>query len=964
MLKRTLSLFAVLTFTVSAFAQTFTKADVKQKFVEGNSFFLFEEYIEALPYYLDLIKQFPDNDNLNYRIGICYLNIPGEKQKAISYLEKASKNINPKYKQNSIRETGAPMDVYFYLGHAYRINNQLDKALETYRYFKDHMNPKVYDEKVVDSQIQACLNAKKLQEHPLYLSVKNVGAPINSRRSDYGPIISGDQKSFAFMRKLPFYDAVFFSKNIDGEWTPPINLTPQLGVDQDFYTSSFSYDGKVMYLYKNDQYDGNIYISRFVDGQWTRVIRLNDNINTKYWESHASVTKDGKTLYFTSNRKGGYGGLDIYRSYLDTAGNWGPPENLGPIINTEYNEETPFITTDGTTLFFSSYGHFNMGGYDIFYSNLLDNGDWSVPVNMGYPINTTDDDIFYQPVGEGYYAYYSMFSDEGFGNMDIFKLEIFSAEHPRKFLIKGAVSVNNPNVKLEEDVFVNLLSKNFDDTLKSMNPDTAGKYQFETFAGDYNLAVTGEGLKPFVKPLLLPNSLDQEEIDVPTTVLTLSDLTAEFEIPDTILKGNAGDTINILLNTEKGSWLTMKIFQDSVLLDSIRYFVTEDSLYFPVLPPTGNSKILFTLEDKFGNTTNREISLNVKPPPPSIAVTEVVTHELPKPIMTPDQLRELQDFLDILKHYASGALYAELEKIDPVEMNLTDQYSVINYLKRKASVSDYTVEDVDNLLVISATRKAGEIDEVYQTLIDNASGNLKNILTNIDFEKQNIHSPDQLFTYLESAADSGVIDTTEVKQLVVQMATNEDPNLPKIYNHLTEFSKGKIKDALENLAPDQEEIYSAWELTDYLLEKSSVLGYQPEELLYLFAQIASNGDPDEKVFLKKLIDKASEPLLSILQTIDLRKEKIATIQDLIDYLIQQVNEGNLSYQDILRPLMRVIISSNIDEEQVRTLISKHKIIARKGGSGVYLTIIPVLVAGLIIWLIIVRRKKKKKEDES
>jgi len=602
-----------------------------------------------------------------------------------------------------------------------------------------------------------------------------------------------------------------------------------------------------MYLYKNDEYDGNIYISRYVDSLWTRVVRLNDNINTKYWESHASVTRDGNILYFTSNRKGGYGGLDIYRSYKDSTGNWGPPENLGPIINTEYNEETPFITVDGKTLFFSSYGHFNIGGYDIFYSNLLENGEWSVPVNMGYPINTTDDDVFYQPIGKGYMAYYSKFSDEGFGKMDIFKLEIFSAEHPRKFLIKGMVSVDNPGVDVHKDIFVNLLSQNFMDTLNSANPDPEGEYQFETFAGDYNLEVTGMGLVPLTKPLNLPNSLDQEEVRIPPATLEISDVTADLEVPDTAYTGNAGDTINLFLRAEKGSWLTLRIYQDSVLLDSIRYFVTEDSVLFPILPPTGQSKVLLTLQDKFGNISERNLSLDIAPPPLTISVAKVVEHELPKPVMTPAQLRQLQDFLDILKHYSSGPLRTEIEMIDPVDMNLTDQYSVINYLKRKAEVSDYTQNDVDDLLIIAATREADEVEEIYNTLLTKASGNLKNVLQNIDLEGQQIESPEHLFSYLEQAADSGLLDTTEIKEMVVEMATEEDPNLPKIYKHLSEFSEGKIKNAVESLNPEQEEIYSAWELSNYLLDKAEILGYEPKDLIYLFAQISSNGDPCKNI---------------------------------------------------------------------------------------------------------------------
>ena len=148
--------------------------------------------------------------------------------------------------------------------------------------------------------------------------------------------------------------------------------------------------------------------------------------------------KDGKTLYFTSNRAGGYGGLDIYKSERTRGGDWGPAMNLGPVINSKYNEDTPFITADGNTIYFSSMGHYNMGGYDIFYSTRLDNGQWSKPINAGYPLNTTHDDLFFTPVGDGAYAYYAKYNiDDTYGLMDIYKLEVFTDLHPRKFILNG-----------------------------------------------------------------------------------------------------------------------------------------------------------------------------------------------------------------------------------------------------------------------------------------------------------------------------------------------------------------------------------------------------------------------------------------------------------------------------------------------------------------------------------------------
>ena len=955
-----LFLLLSLTFTLSAYSQTLSKAEIKQKFVEGSSFFLFEEYSDALPYYLELHKLYPDNNNLNYRIGICYLNIPGQKHKAITYLEKAITDITPKYRQNSFRETHAPLDAYFYLGNAYRVNNMLDKALEEYRYFKRNLNTKEYDVQVVDDQIKACLNAKKLESRPVYLSEKDLGKPVNSRFSDYRPVISGDQKTLVFTRKLPFYDAVFYTRKENGTWTPPINLTPELGIDQDFYSSSLSFDGKTLYLYKNDQYDGNIYISKFNNGRWSRVIRLNDHINTKYWESHACVTKDGKTLYFTSNRKGGFGGLDIYISRLDSSGQWGPAKNLGPIINTKYNEETPFITADGKTLFFSSYGHYNMGGYDIFYSNLLDNGEWSVPLNMGYPINTTDDDLFYQPVGEGYYAYLSKFSTQGLGNMDIFKIEIFSAEHPRKFLIKGTINAKNVPVRLDnKKIFVNLLSKNLKDTLKSLNPDTSLNYQFETVAGDYNLAVNGEGIKSQVTPLSLPMSLNKEIVYMPETTLQLEDRTAQLDILNKSFNLAAGDTLNLHLSTEKASWLTMRLYQDSVLIDSLRYYVLSDSLIFPVLPPPGRSTIVLNLTDRFGNTTQKEIYLNIPAPAPPVVAHAAPTpvHELPKPNLTPAQLQQMNDFLCIIKHYATGSLLNEIRKIDPEAMNFTDQYEIIDYLKRKAAVSSYTPEDVDQLLLLAATRNPEELKDLYNSLADNATGSLRTYFKNLNLKKENIRDAGELMTHLQQAADSGLIDSMELRKLVISMATGENKDLRIIYKHLQDLSTGNIKKAINQANPEKNEIYSAWELTNYLIGKSGLLGYTTKDLIYLFARIAANGNPDVNVFLEKFIDKSTGSLHNVLINIDLKSNKIKNIKDLLDFLIEHKDQYHFTDKDILNALTRMIISSNINEDKVRELMSQGDVLT--GGKTRYLYwIIPLVLAGIVTGYVIARKKKK------
>ncbi|MCK7535857.1 MAG: hypothetical protein MZV63_35170 [Marinilabiliales bacterium] len=146
------------------------------------------------------------------------------------------------------------------------------------------------------------------------------------------------------------------------------NTETSMGTD--CHTTSLNSDGTELYLFKNDNYDGNLYVTRFINGKWSAIEKLNKNINTRFYESHAAISSDGKKLYFTSNREGGLGELDLWVSEKDNTGDWGIPVNLGNLVNTPYNEETPFISGDGNTLTFSSEGHGSMGGYDIFLSRL------------------------------------------------------------------------------------------------------------------------------------------------------------------------------------------------------------------------------------------------------------------------------------------------------------------------------------------------------------------------------------------------------------------------------------------------------------------------------------------------------------------------------------------------------------------------------------------------------------------
>jgi tetratricopeptide (TPR) repeat protein len=482
-------------------------------FYNAESLVLFEDFREALPQYQQLLKAYPDNSNYRYRIGQCYVNIPGEKDKAISYLEDAVKNINPDYSKGKFGETGAPFDALFYLANAYRINNQLDKAITTYNRLRNNLNSELYDSTIVTSHIQSCLNAKTLMNKPDYLKENNLGNVINSTYSEFNPVISDNEDLIVFSRSLTFYDAILYSTKNKGKWSAPANMNELLKVDKDLYPTSLSKDGKVLYLYSSADYDGNIYTAQFENGKWSPIVKLNNNINTKYWESHATVSHDNKKLYFTSNRKGTLGGLDIYVSKRDSSGDWGTAINLGPVINTPYNEESPFLSRDDKTLFFSSRGHYNMGGYDIFYSTMQDNGQWSVPVNLGYPLNTTDDDLFYDPLEEGFEGYISKDVPGGFGKQDIYRIEKYSNEHPRTFFVRGIVKLAYPAGNLKDGVKISTtnISKPAQKSVVYSNPEN-GKYMIQLPQGNYDMIYEAEGSEKTARNFDIPLTFPSDTI--------------------------------------------------------------------------------------------------------------------------------------------------------------------------------------------------------------------------------------------------------------------------------------------------------------------------------------------------------------------------------------------------------------------------------------------------------------------
>ncbi len=519
------------------FMQSFSQSDAfKQTFIDAEYEFMYENFQGAIPLYKKLLKYDSLNANVNYRIGLCYLHmddINGNK-KAVPYLEKAVKNITLDYNEGSYKEDKAPTDAYFYLGNAFRYDMQFENAINVYEKFKTLLDVKdVYYINFVNREIQATRNAIDLTKFPVKLEVDPLGKTINTDKYiENCPVVSDDEKTIVFTKgnNNSFspdvdidminndyrMDSVYYTKKVNGEWQPVVNITLILSKQFDkIVPTSLSADGTVLYFVIDKNDNGDVYESRFVNGEWTKGKQLNKNINTRFWESHACISADGKALYFTSDKPGGYGGLDIYVSYLDDKGDWGEAVNLGPTINTEYDEETPFILDDNRTIYFSSQGHYSMGGFDIFHSKLMDNNKWSTPLNLGYPINTVGNDLFYVPKANGSYAFFPLNNNNrNIGGNDIYAIRITPPENQStEIILKGTITLQDRRPEYPKDLMVYVIDTLTSDTIMRGHPDLkTGEYDTIVDAGSYEILFRASGYHDDDQLLFIPEIYTRSEI--------------------------------------------------------------------------------------------------------------------------------------------------------------------------------------------------------------------------------------------------------------------------------------------------------------------------------------------------------------------------------------------------------------------------------------------------------------------
>ena len=367
-------------------------------------------YEEAFNRYKNLLTLDPGNCNILFHCGACCLNIPGNEEQAITYLKEAAEGVTLSYKEKSHKEPGAPVLTYFMLGQAYHLNYQFSEALMEYtEYLEMGTNQEQLQLEYARMQIEASKRAADIERtNPAFEFTGVLEHFEDDLPSCSNPVISGDGNILIFLVDYPSDKKIMMTTRTDSLWSRPRVINSEIGMVGETYPVSLSYDGKDLYMAHQFYSHSDIFVSHLKGKRWTEAEALGYNINGRTSEDHASISKDGQSLYFTTDARGGSGSFDIYVSHLTEKGEWGQAHNLGPTINTPYEEHTPFISNNDSILFFSSQGHSTIGGADVFHSNLQQDGTWSEPENLGYPVNTTGDDLFFNPGWDELESYYAV----------------------------------------------------------------------------------------------------------------------------------------------------------------------------------------------------------------------------------------------------------------------------------------------------------------------------------------------------------------------------------------------------------------------------------------------------------------------------------------------------------------------------------------------------------------------------
>ncbi len=501
-------LFLIITLFFCGIVNAQQDKDTKLQAAEIEKKFQAENYEEALEDYLQLLVSDPKNELFNYNVGVCYLNTNINKAKAVPYLEIVTRKEKHNYNAD------------FLLGRAYQYANRFDDAIASFANFKIIGKGSEKNIKDIETEIQHCINAKEIIKFPVDVTFQSLGKNvINSEFADYYPFIPENEGYIVFNSKRPadkvaikqengqYLNCIYISKVINGQFTPAEVLgEPICKGNTGDEVIGMNAKGDILLICKPD-YKGakKIYITKMnPSGAFSKPELLPTAINGEGDEIAACISNDGNSIYFASDRSGGFGGTDIYvcRKVL-ASGKWVEPKNMGPNINTALDEDFPNISPDGKTLFFSSKGHSSMGGYDIFKAT------WDESIlsfvnakNLGYPVNTSYDDMNFRISKSGRYGYIASARGGGAGDFDIYRITFNEVELDYTVVIGDIRAKDSIQEIIYREVFITVNDNITGELVGNYicNPAN-GRSVMILPPGKYVINVEAPGFKNYIKPI-------------------------------------------------------------------------------------------------------------------------------------------------------------------------------------------------------------------------------------------------------------------------------------------------------------------------------------------------------------------------------------------------------------------------------------------------------------------------------
>jgi outer membrane protein OmpA-like peptidoglycan-associated protein len=479
--------------TNTVFPQTLTKKQLIKAIQEADAYFYYDQdYEKAAEHYKPLADAYPDNANLSAKLGISYLNVDGKRADALRYLKKAVGNVTKSDKEYVEYGDAAPLDTYLYIAIAYQQNDSLEKAATLFSEAKRKLSGyDLFSIDYINGQIKNCSYAIEAEKKPFPVQTGLFIPWLKEYPGAMNPVLAKNDSVFLFTQKINGKTRVFCSYK-NGKWKLPSDITSQLGGMDRFYTNSITGDGKLLIIYMDDGDDGNLYYSLRKDTTWSKIRSIGKEINTIYWEAHGFITPDGQTLYYSSNMPGGKGELDIWTTTRDKDGKWRQPVNCGNVINTPYNENTPFFNTDNKTLLFSSSGHTSLGGYDVFRS-VYNRGSWSHPTGLPYPVNRTIDDSFiiFNASDTGYVTSYF---DEKAGYRNIYSI-VAGTTQEKKITAEGTILTQDGNAVDYLKSSILLTDAKTGVPLKNLPVQDPASYRLQVKPGEFKILISQIGAK-------------------------------------------------------------------------------------------------------------------------------------------------------------------------------------------------------------------------------------------------------------------------------------------------------------------------------------------------------------------------------------------------------------------------------------------------------------------------------------